>query len=165
MTRHRTAGGERRGGFEARESLRAAEIAARMVGRIEAWAGGIIVAGGAILCTVWASGAWRTCCWVVAALALLSAVIESVLVIPVAVRNFRVEIVPGGVLVYRGAVFRSVDHIPGSKITLVRRQAGPLLQRLCVAKCVLFTPAREVSLLPMSDMDVERLMQLGADDV
>ncbi|NII42681.1 membrane protein YdbS with pleckstrin-like domain [Curtobacterium flaccumfaciens] len=99
------------------------------------------------------------------ALALLSAVIESVLVVPVAVRNFRVEIVPGGVLVYRGAVFRSVDHVPGSKITLVRRQSGPLLQRLGVAKCVLFTPAREVSLLPMSDADVERLMRLGADDV
>jgi len=143
----------------------AAKDAATLVGRIEAWAGGLIVVGGAILCTVWVPGAWRTCCWSVAAFALLSAVIESVLVVPVAVRNFRVEIVPGGVLVYRGAMFRSVDHIPGSKITLVRRQSGPLLQHLGVAKCVLFTPAREVSLLPLSDMDVERLMQLGADDV
>ena len=165
MTRRRTAGSERSGVLEARESLRAAKDAATTLGRTEAWAGGLIVAGGTILCTVWASGAWRTCCWMVAALALLSAVIESVFVVPIAVRNFRVEVVPGGVLVYRGAVFRSVDHIPVSKITLVRRQVGPLLQHLGAAKCVLFTAAREISLLPMSDVDVERLMRLGTDDV
>ncbi len=100
----------------------------------------------------------------VAAIALLSAFVESVFIVPVAIRNFRVEIVSTGILVYRGALFRSVDHVPSAKITVVRRQEGPLLRRLGVAKCVLFTPAREIVLLPMSVADVDRMLELGVDD-
>jgi membrane protein YdbS with pleckstrin-like domain len=100
----------------------------------------------------------------VAATALLSALIESVFIVPIAIRNFRVEIVSTGILVHRGALFRSVDHVPSTKITVVRRQDGPLLRRLGAAKCVLFTPAREIVLLPMSTGDVERMMEFGADE-
>jgi len=163
--RRRTIAGEGARSLENRESIRAAQTAATIVGRIEAWAGGLLVAGGALLVGACVPEAWRNCCWAVTALALLSAVIESVFIVPLAVKNFRVEIVPAGVLVYRGAVFRSVDHVPTSKITVVRRQVGPLLRHLGVAKCVLFTPAREITLLPMAGATVERLMQLGTDVV
>lgn len=121
------------------------------------------MSGGALLVASKVPEPWTAWCWVAACLALLSALVESVFVVPVAIRNFRVEVVASGLLVYRGAVFRSVDHVPTAKITVVRRQSGPLLRHLGVAKCVLFTPAREISLLPMSTSDIERLMRLEGD--
>lgn len=152
-------------GARPRWSTLAAASGALRVGRIEAWVGGAVVCGIALVLAILLPAPWEVCCLTVGAIAIVCTVVESAVVVPIAVRNFRVEIVPTGVVVYRGALFRSVDHIPAGKITVVRRQTGPLLRRLGVAKCVVFTPAREIVLLPMSVDDVERLMELGHDDV
>lgn len=159
----RSASSESSGHAPLRESIDAAAAAAALVGRIEAWTGGVLVGGLATAAALNVAQPWTTACFAVAAIALLSALVESVFIVPIAIRNFRVEIVSTGVLVYRGALFRSIDHVPRAKITVVRRQDGPLLRRLGVAKCVLFTPARELVLLPMSVADVDRMMELGVD--
>lgn len=148
----------------ARESIGAASSPAALIGRIETWSGGGLVAALAAVVGLNVREPWTTVWFAVAAIALLSAFVESVFIVPVSIRNFRVEIVSTGILVYRGALFRSVDHVPSAKITVVRRQEGPLLRRLGVAKCVLFTPAREIVLLPMSVADVDRMLELGVDD-
>ena len=142
-------------------SLGAATSAAILIGRVEAGVGAAVVAGLAVGVAALAPHPWPTACYGVVAIALLSAIVEVTVVVPMAVRNFRVEILDTGVVVYRGALLRSVEHIPTAKITVVRRQSGPLLRRLGVAKCVLFTPAREVVLLPMSSSCLERLSELG----
>lgn len=146
-----------------RESIDAAASPAALIGRIEAWSGGGLVAALAAVVGLNVREPWTAAWFAVAAIALISAFVESVFIVPVAIRNFRVEIVSTGILVYRGALFRSVDHVPGTKITVVRRQEGPLLRRLGVAKCVLFTPAREIVLLPMSVADVDRMLEFGVD--
>ncbi len=140
----------------------AAASPAALIGRIEACSGGALVAALTAAVAVNVDEPWVTACFAVTVVALLSAAVESLFLVPLAIRNFRVEIVSTGVLIHRGALFRSIDHVPRSKITVVRRQEGPLLRRLGVAKCVLFTPAREVVLLPMSVPDVERMMELGS---
>jgi membrane protein YdbS with pleckstrin-like domain len=142
-------------------SLRAATSAAILIGRVEAGVGAAVVAGLAAGIASLTPYPWPTVCYAVVAVAFLSAIVEATVVVPLAVRNFRVEILDTGVVVYRGALLRSVDHIPTAKITVVRRQSGPLLRRLGVAKCVLFTPAREVVLLPMSSSCLEQLSRLG----
>lgn len=146
-----------------RESIVAAGLAAVLVGRIEACGGGALVAAVALTIALFVPDGWRSPCLGVAAIACIVALVESVFVVPTAVRNFRVEIVTTGLLVHRGVAFRTVDHIPRAKITVVRSQDGPLLRHLGVAKCVLFTPAREIVLLPMSTGDVERMMKFGID--
>jgi membrane protein YdbS with pleckstrin-like domain len=88
-------------------------------------------------------------------LAGLSAAIESSFIAPAGVRRFRVELAPTGFVVHRGAMWRSVDHIPWPKVVVIRQQTGPLLHRLGLARCVIFTPAKEVTLLPMSPQDVD----------
>jgi membrane protein YdbS with pleckstrin-like domain len=163
VTPSRSAPDERRVRLRPRESVTAAASSALLVGRIEAWGGGAALATIALAIALVVPRPWTVVCCAVASNAVVSALVESVFFVPIAIRNFRVEIVSTGILVYRGALFRSVDHVPSAKITVVRRQDGPLLRRLGVAKCVLFTPAREIVLLPMATGDVDRMMELGVD--
>lgn len=163
MTRPRRSRSESRTRLGPRESIAAAAPQAEIVGRIEAWGGGALVAAVAVTVALMVPERWAIICFAAGAIALSSALIESVFIVPIAIRNFRVEIVSTGILVYRGALFRSVDHVPSAKITVVRRQDGPLLRRLGVAKCVLFTPAREIVLLPMSTGDVDRMLEFAGD--
>ncbi|WP_148061707.1 PH domain-containing protein [Curtobacterium sp. JUb34] len=125
-----------------------------IVARVEACGGAVLVASAAVLLSLLLPPEWTLYCRVGAVLAGLSAAIESAVIAPAGVRQFRVELAPTGLVIHRGALWRSVEHVPWPKVVVIRQQTGPLLHRLGLARCVIFTPAKEVTLLPMSPQDV-----------